>query len=215
MKVSTSILSCDFSNLGSQILNLDKSGTDLFHFDVMDGRFVPNISFGPSIIKSVRNVTKIEFEVHLMIVEPFKYINDYLDCGVDILIFHLESNSNILECIKYVKKFNKKVGVAIKPKTNLDLLYPFFFDLLDIILVMTVEPGFGGQKFIENQIEKIKKLKKKIEIINKDIIIEVDGGINEKTALICKNLGVDICVAGTFVLNSSDFKKQIEIIHKI
>lgn len=208
MKVAASILSSDFSNLERELKRLDKSGIDYIHLDVMDGIFVENITFGAPLIKSIRDVTNTFFDVHLMIKEPHRYIKDFVDAGADNITFHLEAESEIEKTIKLIKHYKKEVGISIKPETNIEKLYPYLKDI-DLVLIMTVNPGFGGQKFNEEMMKKVKLLKEEIKKQNVKVKIEVDGGINEKTAKIAKMYGVDVCVSGTSIFKSSNMKATI------
>ena len=213
IKISPSILSADFSQLGIEIKRLEAAGADLIHVDVMDGHFVPNLTIGPSIIKSLRKFTKIPFDVHLMISPVHKYIKDYADAGADIITIHPEATDNLLESIKLIKSLNKKAGVSLNPKTSLDKLYPVINEI-DLILIMSVNPGFGGQTFILETIDKIKALKTKLNELNLKIEIEVDGGINFENSQSIIKSGADILVSGTtiFKSNRGNIKKNIEIL---
>ena len=213
IKISPSILSADFSQLGIEIKRLETAGADLIHVDVMDGHFVPNLTIGPSIIKSLRKFTKIPFDVHLMISPVHKYIKDYADAGADIITIHPEATDNLLESIKLIKSLNKKAGVSLNPKTSLDKLYPVINEI-DLILIMSVNPGFGGQTFILETIDKIKALKIKLNELNLKIEIEVDGGINFENSQSIIKSGADILVSGTtiFKSNEGNIKKNIEIL---
>ncbi len=203
--VAPSILSSDFSKLGEEIKNLEKNGADWIHIDVMDGHFVPNITIGAPVVKSLRKVSKLPLDVHLMINSPEKYIKDFANAGADYITIHYESAShNTGNVIKMIKDCGIKAGLSIKPKTSPDVIKPYINDL-DLILVMTVEPGFGGQKFMQNCAEKIKEIRK----YSKDIIIEVDGGINEETAKICTNYGANALVAGNYIFSSNSIKEAI------
>ena len=173
MLIAPSILSSDFSKLEEEIKAVEKAGADLLHLDVMDGHFVPNITFGAPVIRSIRKCTKLPFDVHLMIENPEKYIDDFLNSGADIITFHIESTGKILENIEKIKKSGKKVGISLKPKTDLNEILPFL-DKIDVVLVMSVEPGFSGQKFIFSTVEKIKKLRKFIDEKKLSTLIEVD-----------------------------------------
>jgi ribulose-phosphate 3-epimerase len=180
----------------------------------MDGYFVPNISFGHDVLKSVRKYTDLPFEAHLMVKEPINFIEKFANSGSDIIIFHLESNSDVLESIKEITKFNKKVGISIKPNTNIEKIFKYL-NLIDLVTIMTVEPGFGGQKFINSQSEKIKILKEKINFEGLKTLIEVDGGINEQTSKIVTQNGADILVAGTYILGSENIYKTISDLKKL
>ena len=196
IKVSPSILASDFSKLGDEVAALAKAGADYIHVDVMDGHFVPNISMGPSIVKSVRNKTSIPFDVHLMIdpIEP--YIDDFIKAGADIISIHPEANDNIEKCIDKIKSNNVKAGLAINPDTNWEIVIPFL-DKLDIIVVMSVHPGFGGQKFIPSTLEKLKLLRKKIDETHPHIELEIDGGVNFDNIDSILKAGANVIVAGT------------------
>ena len=211
IKISPSILSADFSQLGAEIKKLEAAGADLIHVDVMDGHFVPNLTIGPPIIKSLRKFTKIPFDVHLMISPVHKYIKDYADAGADIITIHPEATDNLLESIKLIKSLNKKVGVSLNPETPLDELYPVISQI-DLVLIMSVNPGFGGQKFIEATIDKIKMLKTKLNELNLKIEIEVDGGINFENYKIVIEAGANILVSGTTIFkeNNGNIKKNID-----
>lgn len=208
MEIAPSILASDFSKLGEEIERTSKAGADYIHIDVMDGMFVKNITIGPPVIKSIRKYTDIPFDVHLMIEEPSRYIDDFVKAGADIITIHLEAEKNIEKAINLIKSKGIKVGLSIKPNTPIDEIMKYL-NLIDIVLIMTVEPGFGGQSFIEEMMEKVKTIKREIEKNKLNIKIEVDGGINQETIKIAKSAGVDICVAGTSVYKSSDMKTTI------
>ena len=216
IQISPSILSADFSNLGEEIKRLEEGGADLIHVDVMDGHFVPNLTIGPPVIKSIKNFTKLPFDVHLMISPVNKYIEDYAKAGADIITFHPEATDNLQNTIELVKKLNKKVGVSLNPDTEISVLNENFSNI-DLILVMSVYPGFGGQKFIEDSIEKIKKLKKIKEENNYNYDIEVDGGINFSYSKDVLTAGANILVSGTTIFNENngDIKKNIETLKSI
>ena len=196
IKVSPSILASDFSKLGDEVAAIAKAGADYIHVDVMDGHFVPNISMGPSIVKSVRNRTSIPFDVHLMIdpIEP--YIDDFIMAGANIISIHPEANDNIEKCIDKIKSNNVKAGLAINPDTNWEVVIPFL-DKLDMIVVMSVHPGFGGQKFIPSALEKLKLLRKKIDETHPHIELEIDGGVNFDNIESILKAGANVIVAGT------------------
>ena len=196
IKVSPSILASDFSKLGEEVAALAKAGADYIHVDVMDGHFVPNISMGPSVVKSVRDRTSIPFDVHLMIdpIEP--YIDEFVKAGADIISIHPEANDNIEKCIDKIKSHNVKAGLAINPDTKWEVVLPFL-DKLDIIVVMSVYPGFGGQKFIPATLEKLKLLRKKIDDSHPHIELEIDGGVNFENIESILEAGADVIVAGT------------------
>lgn len=207
--ISPSILSADFANLGHEIELVQKAGADWIHVDVMDGHFVPNITIGVPVVKSIRKVTKLPLDVHLMIENPEKYVKSFAQVGADILTFHIEACKNeehIRETIRKIKDCGKKCGVSIKPKTEPEKIFPYLEDI-DLVLVMTVEPGFGGQEFMHDCALKIPKIK---EQSGENLIIQVDGGINNITAKICTSLGADSLVAGSYIYGNSDYKKAIE-----
>ena len=209
--ISPSILSCDFANLERDIKKVEPY-VSWIHIDVMDGHFVPNISIGIPVIKSIRKITNLFFDTHLMIENPEKYIDAFTVAGADLITVHYEATKEKTpEIIKQIKTKGKKAGLSIKPKTNPDEIKDYI-DLCDLILIMTVEPGFGGQKFIENCAHKIPLIKKISH--NKNLIIQVDGGINDETGKLCKSLGANSLVAGNYIYNSEDIKKAIESLKK-
>ena len=213
IKISPSILSADFSKLGSEIINLEKAGADLIHIDVMDGHFVPNITIGPEVIKKLRKYTSLPFDVHLMISPVHNFIKNFADAGADIITIHPEATSDLESSIKKIKLYNKKVGISLNPETSLDKLNNVL-DKIDLVLIMSVNPGFGGQKFIENTLNKIKKLRLKIDQLKLKVEIEVDGGINFENSKSIIKAGADILVSGTtiFKSNGGNIKKNIEIL---
>ena len=211
IKISPSILSADFSQLGNEIKKLEQGGADMIHVDVMDGHFVPNLTIGPPVIKRLRNYTQLPFDVHLMISPVHKYIKDYAEAGADIITIHPEATENLNDSINQIKKFNKKVGVSLNPDTKLNVI-DNVLDQIDLVLIMSVFPGFGGQKFIPEVVEKIKNLKKIQEEQKLDFDIEVDGGINFSNSKIVINAGANILVSGTTIFreNNGDIKKNID-----
>ena len=211
IQISPSILSADFSQLGSEIKKLEQGGADLIHVDVMDGHFVPNLTIGPTVIKNLRKYTKLPFDVHLMISPVHKYIEDYAKAGADIITIHPEATDNLKESINLIKKFGKKVGVSLNPKTEIKTLIDEINDI-DLVLVMSVNPGFGGQKFMPEVLNKIKELKKIKDKNQYNFDIEVDGGINFSNSKIVLQAGADILVSGTTVFkeNNGDIKTNIE-----
>ena len=203
--LSPSILACDFLNLGKEIKKVELSGAKYIHIDVMDGVFVPNISFGMPIIYSVRKITDLVLDVHLMITDPYRYIDEFVKCGADIITFHYESETheNVKKTIELIKKHNKKVGISVKPGTDIEEIYKYLYDV-DMVLVMTVEPGFGGQSFNYDMIDKIEKLREYITSHNLNIDIEVDGGINDKTIQLVSKAGANVFVLGTAFFGSKE-----------
>ena len=216
IQISPSILSADFSKLGEDIRRLEQSGADMIHVDVMDGHFVPNLTIGPPVIKSLRKYTSLPFDVHLMIDPVHKYIKEYSDAGADIITFHPEATKDILETIKLIKSLNKKVGISLNPDTKIEAAKEYL-DKIDLILIMSVYPGFGGQKFINEVTKKIENLDNIRKEKSLDFKIEIDGGINFETSKIAIDAGVDILVSGTTVFkeNDGDLKKNIETLKKI
>ena len=202
--IAPSILSADFSALGSEIKNVEKCGADLIHVDVMDGHFVPNITIGSMVVKSIRPVTKLPIDVHLMIKEPEKYIESFAKAGADIITFHSEAENDPKEIVKLIRYYKKKVGISIKPKTDLKSIEGFL-SMVDMVLIMTVEPGFSGQDFIFDCLPKIEELRK---IFKKDI--EVDGGINEMTAREVTRSGANALVAGSYIFGAKDYAVAIK-----
>lgn len=213
IKVAPSILSADFSRLGAEIEDIRKGGADYVHFDVMDGEFVPNISIGIPVLKSVRKATDMFLDVHLMITTPLRFAEAFCDAGADLVVFHVEADSyqNISDAVDTVKAKGKKVGLAVKPRTPAAVLYPFM-ERLDLALVMTVEPGFGGQSFMADQLPKIKELADYISAHELNCELEVDGGIDPTTAALCKAAGANVLVAGSAVFGKSDRAAQINAI---
>lgn len=207
VKIAPSILSADFSILEREIKNVEQAGADYLHIDVMDGHFVPNLTFGPCLVKSIRKCTSIPFDVHLMITNPDDFIDAFIEAGADIVTVHAEAVGHLDRTLQHIKKSGKKAGVSLNPATNESVL-KYVMDKLDLVLVMSVNPGFGGQKFIESQLEKIIAVKKMIG--GKNIEIEVDGGINMNTALLCREAGADVLVAGNAVFAAENYKKAIE-----
>jgi len=213
IKISPSILSADFSKLGSEIKDLEKAKADLIHIDVMDGHFVPNITIGPEVIKKIRKYTSLPFDVHLMISPVHNFIKNFADAGADIITIHPEATNDLISSIKEIKSYNKKVGISLNPETTIDKVLPIL-GLIDLVLVMSVNPGFGGQKFIKETLNKIKLLRKEIDLKKLKTQIEIDGGINFETSKMAKEAGVDIIVSGTTIFNENDgnLRKNIELL---
>ena len=215
IKISPSILSADFSKLGNEIKDLEKADADLIHIDVMDGHFVPNITIGPEVISKLRKYTSLPFDVHLMISPVDKFITNFAEAGADLITIHPEATNNLAASIKKIKSLNKKAGVSLNPETSIDKVMPVL-EMIDLVLVMSVNPGFGGQKFMKETLEKVKSLRKQIDSRDLKTQIEIDGGINFENSKIAIMAGVDILVSGTTVFkeNNGDLKKNIKLLRK-
>ena len=212
-KISPSILSADFGKLESEIIALTKAGADLIHIDVMDGHFVPNITIGPDIIKSIRKCTTLPFDVHLMIDPVNKYIKNFAEAGADIITVHPEATPDLKNTIEKIKSFGKKVGVSLNPETSIDKVQPVL-QFIDLVLIMSVNPGFGGQKFIKETLSKVKTLRKEIDDKKLKVKIEIDGGINFENAKDAITAGVDIIVSGSTIFKENDgnLKENIRLL---
>ena len=213
IQISPSILSADFSQLGNEIKRLEQGGADMIHVDVMDGHFVPNLTIGPPVIKALRKHCSLKFDVHLMISPVHKYIKAYSDAGADIITIHPEATQNLRESIKTIKDLKKKVGVSLNPESKIELINEFL-DQIDLVLIMSVNPGFGGQKFMPEVLDKIKQLKKIQQEKKLNFDIEIDGGINFENCKIAIEAGANILVSGTTVFksNDGDIKKNIDLL---
>ena len=213
IKISPSILSADFSKLGDEIQDLEKAKADLIHIDVMDGHFVPNITIGPDVINKLRKYTSLPFDVHLMISPVHDFIKNFVEAGADIITIHPEATKDLLSSIKKIKSYNKQVGISLNPETSIDKVLPVL-GLIDLVLIMSVSPGFGGQKFMPETLEKVKILRKEIDAKKFETQIEIDGGINFDNAKTAIKAGVDILVSGTTIFkeNGGNLKKNIQLL---
>lgn len=209
MKISPSILSCDYGKIAEELKDMELAGADYMHIDVMDGHFVPNLTLGAPVIKCIRKATDVPFDVHLMISDPLRYIDDFCDAGADIITFHTECDSPIGETIDKIFSRGVKASLTVKPKTSVEEIIPFL-DKLSMVLIMTVEPGFGGQSFMEDMMEKVSILRREIKARGLNCEIEVDGGINEKTIAIAAAAGADVFVSGNALFSSENRKAAVE-----
>ncbi len=213
IKIAPSILSADFSKLGQEIKSLENAGADYIHIDVMDGNFVPNITIGNEVIKSLRKISTIPFDVHLMINNPDHHIKAFAEAGSDIITVHAEASIHLDRTLDLIKSFNKKAGVSIVPSSNENIL-DYIIDKVDLILVMTVNPGFGGQKFLNSQLKKIENIRNKIIKSGRKIELEVDGGINDQNNKIVINAGADVLVSGSYIFSNHSYQSAIESLKK-
>ena len=213
IKISPSILSADFSKLGNEIQNLEKAGADFIHIDVMDGHFVPNITIGPEVINKLRKHTSLPFDVHLMISPVHDFIKNFAEAGADIITIHPEATKDLTDSIKKIKSYNKKAGVSLNPETPVEKVLPIL-DLIDLVLIMSVNPGFGGQKFMKDTLKKVQILRKEIDSKKLKAQIEMDGGINFDNAKMAIEAGVNILVSGTTIFkeNKGNLKKNIQLL---
>jgi ribulose-phosphate 3-epimerase len=213
-KVSVSILSADMTRLAEVIKELENAEADMLHFDVMDGVFVDNISFGVPLLDAANKCTEMFMDVHLMIINPYKYIEQFVNAGADMITFHIESESDVRKTIDKIHSMGKKAGLSIRPKTPVDVLIPYL-NILDMVLIMSVEPGFGGQEFIVDSLQKVRELKKLIDDSGRKIDIQIDGGINDDTAKLAVEAGVNVLVSGSYLFKSDNMKEAIMVLKNI
>ena len=214
-KIAPSILAADFANLGRDIRNIEENGADFVHVDIMDGIFVPNISSGIPVVKASRPVTKLPLDVHLMIDRPIRYVEEFVKAGADFVTIHMEADQpqNTLEALDRIHALGCKAGIVLKPKTPAEAAIPYL-EKCDMVLVMTVEPGFGGQSFMADQMDKVAQLKEWLDEINPDCLLEVDGGVDAKTHAICKESGANVLVAGSAYFKASDRAAFVKLIQE-
>lgn len=200
--VAPSILSADFSKLGEEIQSVEHAGADWIHVDVMDGHFVPNLTIGPPVVASLRAITKLPLDVHLMIENPEKYIEDFARAGADYITIHVETVKDPNKIADEIRKFGAKPGITLRPSTPLEKILPYL-PHFDLVLIMTVEPGFSGQSFMADQVEKIRTVRRELDRVHRDARLQVDGGVNEKTGKLCRDAGADVFVCGNFVFKNN------------
>ena len=201
--IAPSLLAANFANLEKDIIEAEQAGIKILHLDIMDGHFVPNLTMGPPVVKSIRNMTNMIFDVHLMLTDPIDFIEPFAKSGADHITFHIESNSDVAKTIKLIKEHSMTVGLCVKPNTPIEKIYPYLEEI-DLVLIMTVEPGFGGQSFMSDMLPKAEKLREKIKALKKDIHIQIDGGIGVATITKAADAGANIMVAGNSIFRDKD-----------